>query len=690
MNEIILQLNKDKSEENVNLSITVPNEGITRELGYLSLNHDLFNTTEEWSKQYRQLCYCLKNKNKPSRVIEVSTASEIEIENDNEEDIRSGLKNILSKVRKEFDLWIRSIDIDQYAKLHSHLSRYNKNVVFINTSCDKIRSLPWHLLEKTIKGDDKHLDLIIQTVLVNGGDTFRDSDNNEYNSLKILGCEGSNKFINTREDIRLIKEFSDLHKNTEIIHLNNDNSQGIDFQVFIRAIQDPRANYNVVYYCGHSGEGSIELEDESRVSPENIEYSLRQLVNKGLKLLIFNSCDGLKLAENKYIPCTIVMREEILDEVAHSFIEKFLDKYKESGCIYLSMYHARESIAEKHNKPNEPDCVDWLPIMIQSTSSIISLPELTRLDYSPPLKNDSSSKTLIFSLIAIALILALGSFCLIFFKQEPDRKQTTITEFPIQSDNIIGCYKWLNNLTIEVFADGTALQFINDERGKWKINEFGKYKYTFTWGLGWRQDVNFLPDGTVEGLNTEPNGKSYKFIGVKLKSCKNDQSSNYKNLDTTSIYENKQYKISIEYPSDWTKTEPKKPDIITREVVRFTQSSSKNKHSIPTVTIVIYPTNKDRYSLDRVIKDESNEIEESSIIKRGHTTLGESRLSNRLDAYVLIYKTARSNYIEKYMKVFFQSDKYIYYATYSFDENGFEKHIKIVENMLQSIDVADK
>jgi hypothetical protein len=129
MNEIILQLNKDKSEENVNLSITVPNEGITRELGYLSLNHDLFNTTEEWSKQYRQLCYCLKNKNKPSRVIEVSTASEIEIENDNEEDIRSGLKNILSKVRKEFDLWIRSIDIDQYAKLHSHLSRYNKNSI---------------------------------------------------------------------------------------------------------------------------------------------------------------------------------------------------------------------------------------------------------------------------------------------------------------------------------------------------------------------------------------------------------------------------------------------------------------------------------------------------------------------------------------------------------------------------------
>jgi Caspase domain len=86
-----------------------------------------------------------------------------------------------------------------------------------------------------------------------------------------------------------------------------------------------------------------------------------------------------------------------------------------------------------------------------------------------------------------------------------------------QSDDISGCYEWLNQFTIEVFPNGTAFQFANKETGKWRVNETEKYKFTFTWSYSWRQDVNFFPDGTVEGLNTEPSGKSYEFSAFKLK-----------------------------------------------------------------------------------------------------------------------------------------------------------------------------
>jgi hypothetical protein len=60
---------------------------------------------------------------------------------------------------------------------------------------------------------------------------------------------------------------------------------------------------------------------------------LKRAITQGLKLAIFNSCDGLGLADyltDLQIPQTIFMREPVPDRVAHEFLKNFLEP--ENSC----------------------------------------------------------------------------------------------------------------------------------------------------------------------------------------------------------------------------------------------------------------------------------------------------------------------------------------------------------------------
>ncbi|MEO0969096.1 MAG: CHAT domain-containing protein, partial [Cyanobacteria bacterium J06639_18] len=64
----------------------------------------------------------------------------------------------------------------------------------------------------------------------------------------------------------------------------------------------------------------------------------------GLKLAIFNSCDGLGLAKelgDLNIPQTIVMRENVPDIIAHEFLKNFLKSFAAGESLHLAVRYAR-------------------------------------------------------------------------------------------------------------------------------------------------------------------------------------------------------------------------------------------------------------------------------------------------------------------------------------------------------------
>ena len=102
-----------------------------------------------------------------------------------------------------------------------------------------------------------------------------------------------------------------------------------------------------------------------------MRYALRTSVSKGLKLAIFNSCDGLGLANSLSdlgIPQIIVMREPVPDPVAQSFLRYFLKAFARREPFYLAVRQAREQL---QGLEGEFPCATWLPVIFQNPVALL-------------------------------------------------------------------------------------------------------------------------------------------------------------------------------------------------------------------------------------------------------------------------------------------------------------------------------
>ena len=146
-------------------------------------------------------------------------------------------------------------------------------------------------------------------------------------------------------------------KNIKVLLVLGSDEGGIDVAADERLVSDLRSNigaqveclscpkpeelsaelkknpYDIFFFAGHSlseedqRDGTILLKPKTPVPLRVLTDSLRTASRNGLKLAIFNSCDGLGLADrllsNAGIPSVIVFREPVPDEVARKFLQCF-------------------------------------------------------------------------------------------------------------------------------------------------------------------------------------------------------------------------------------------------------------------------------------------------------------------------------------------------------------------------------
>ena len=103
---------------------------------------------------------------------------------------------------------------------------------------------------------------------------------------------------------------------------------------------------------------------------KELKYALKKAVTKGLKIAIFNSCDGLGLAgelSDLKIPQILVMREPVPDKVAQEFLKYFLTAYARGESLYLAV---REARAKLQGLEDKYPCASWLPLIVQNPGEI--------------------------------------------------------------------------------------------------------------------------------------------------------------------------------------------------------------------------------------------------------------------------------------------------------------------------------
>jgi branched-chain amino acid transport system substrate-binding protein len=261
------------------------------------------------------------------------------------------------KFQSSFNEWLNQPSVRKLERQFLLKIGNLQDVRFIlQTQESLLQRLPWHLWDLF---SHPKPEIIVSS-------EYEPSKKKLKTPVKILAVLGDNQGINITQDL------SALENNLPgaiIESLIEPSSQELRDKLWTKS-------WDILFFAGHScsqqddSSGEIKINANESLPLEHLRHSLRHAVQKGLKLAIFNSCDGLGLARNladARIPYTIVMREPVPDIVAQHFLEYFLTAFAAGESLYASVQQARARLQEEWE--NQYPCASWLPVIYQNTAA---------------------------------------------------------------------------------------------------------------------------------------------------------------------------------------------------------------------------------------------------------------------------------------------------------------------------------
>ncbi|WP_372478241.1 CHASE2 domain-containing protein [Nostoc mirabile] len=268
---------------------------------------------------------------------------------------------VCHQLQIHINTWLKSEPFQNIERqLRTLLSRDDEIRVIVETNITLLHRLPWHLWDffehypKAELGLSNHEYASPQVV--------QKSTTVKVNILAILG----NSFgIDIDKDRSWLQGLTD----TQTTFLVEPTRKELDEQLW-------NQNWDILFFAGHSasiadGEiGEIYINQTESLIIYQFKNALKTAITRGLKLAIFNSCDGIGLARNLAdlnIPQMIVMREGVPDLVAQEFLKNFLVAFAGGKPFYLAVREARERL---QGLENDFPCASWLPVICQNPTTV--------------------------------------------------------------------------------------------------------------------------------------------------------------------------------------------------------------------------------------------------------------------------------------------------------------------------------
>jgi CHASE2 domain-containing sensor protein len=254
----------------------------------------------------------------------------------------------------KINVWLNSEQfrkIDQ--KLRTQLNPNEEIRFIIATGNNLLRRLPWHLWN-----------------------FFEDYPNAEV-ALSSLEAQRPNKIFTKETKVKILAIFGD----STGIDISKDKYflEKLSNQAKIKFLIEPQRKelsdelwekgWNILFFAGHSYShetGVLQINKTTTITLDRLKHGLKKAIESGLRLAIFNSCDGLGLAEaleDLHIPQVIVMREPVPDLVAQEFLRHFLTEFSSGQPLYSAVRSARRRL---EGIEDEYRCATWLPIICQN------------------------------------------------------------------------------------------------------------------------------------------------------------------------------------------------------------------------------------------------------------------------------------------------------------------------------------
>ncbi len=339
-----------------NLRISYPEINSVLEVDvdcYLSPNPEIPKLYEDWSEKYKSLRRNFRIKVKKTRLL-IDT-----------EKLLDDCQNAAKELRLGMQKWLNNSQDSRFQKLrdkiNQRLEASDEIIVFLQTENEILKKLPWD--EWDLFADTFTKAEIVLSPLEIDVVTTTNSRIGK-NKVRILSILGDSQGIDIKYDRQLIANLP----NAETEFLVEPNRQEFSDKLWEK-------DWDILFFAGHSESNSetgiIYINPQEKLPISELKNSLIKAIQKGLKLAIFNSCDGLKLAEylaELKMPQVIVMRQPVPEKVAQQFLDSFLNAYVNNGeSLHLAVRNARQKLEVLES---EIPGATLLPIISQNSLKI--------------------------------------------------------------------------------------------------------------------------------------------------------------------------------------------------------------------------------------------------------------------------------------------------------------------------------
>jgi CHASE2 domain-containing sensor protein/class 3 adenylate cyclase len=318
----------------------------TEQIGRLPANPNLIQLYQAWRSQYLHLGHLIRIDPQPDQITNISL-------------VRDCIE-ASEKLGLALNQWL---DSPEFRPVHHKLleqlrPEYSIRILML-TDQVQIQKLPWHLwtlLERYPKAEMGFSSLMYEAPAV---------PQPRSNGVNILAVLGDGTDLDTQAEQNLLKGLP-YAKVQVLVEPSRS-----EFQT-----QLWNERWDILFFAGHSNSspkgdsGQLWLNAATPLTIPDFKYALRQALEAGLQLAIFNSCDGLGLARalsDLNMPQVIVMREPVPDVVARAFLQHFLGAFSQGRLFHLAVREARERL---QSIESEFPCATWLPVIIQNPAAV--------------------------------------------------------------------------------------------------------------------------------------------------------------------------------------------------------------------------------------------------------------------------------------------------------------------------------
>lgn len=332
------------------------NNSKTRILGNLPAVPHLPESFRQWQQAFHE-------KVNPASSRQSQTQSRIK----SKKVIKSSCHDSSKELAAHFNNWLNSGGEWQKIrdKLQQDLNKDEEIRVIIQTEDIRLRQLPWQAWDLFAESYKK------SEIALSAPEYESPAwkpHNRKRSKVRILAVLGNSDNINIEFDRQVLESLRKRGANIKFLR------QPTRKQLFEQLWDEQ--GWHIFFFAGHSfsqSDGQIgwfEINQEENLAINDLKNALETAIKRGLQLAIFNSCDGLGLANQLaklHLPQCVVMREPVPDSVAQEFLQDLLSAFANNKPFYAAV---REARCKLETWEKQYPGVSWLPIICQHSAVV--------------------------------------------------------------------------------------------------------------------------------------------------------------------------------------------------------------------------------------------------------------------------------------------------------------------------------